>query len=267
MIYLIRCHVNPQLWSQACVCRYCKSNRVWCTLMNLSKFNRLDYVSRYKYTTYIPKWLLNEMKLNTKRRWHKIDDFAFTQNNHYIPQNKMNSILFGNHVSFVAFWISPELQSISPLFNPSKSTQKINPPHSDTFKLYTRNEWMKILKLKQYNQVHKHHLQSIAESLGWSEIRKSKNYLSSIVDLKYHHLQLLKQILYKGKQFVSRLSGIHPDHVYCFVHFSNKLHLYEMYRLYVTKRSKFLENIIECLESSGNIDGILGPVYMCKHMK
>ena len=275
-LLLMRRHVNPRWLEVALRCHYCKCNRAWCALINLSKVDLSDYSN--KYTQYIPNWLLHEVKLNTKRRWYKIDDFIMTQNRCYNPQNRLYSILFGTHISFVAYWISSELQTISPLFNPSQSTQKIKSKLKERFKLYTTNEWMEIFKCQQSDQLNTGRILQISEGLGWSKMKKSKNYLSTIADLKYHHIQLLKQILYKGKQFHSNLSGVHPDHIYCYahvpatdvyatlhIHFSNKLELLEMYRVYVSGKSIFLENVIQSLENNGNIAAVLNSTYVCKH--
>eukprot|EP01084_Bolivina_argentea_P141051 247889_1 len=275
ILYHIRCYLNPQRVWIALYCHHCKSNRLLCTLMNLVK---LDDVSAKKYTPFIPNWLINEIQSNTQQRCHRIDQFMITQSRHNIPQNKINSILFGNHIRVVAWSTSPQLQSISPLFNQTKSTQTTQSVQNK-FKMYTRKQCMEIAKLKHSNWKYVMvHQKQINETLGWSGMKKSKNYLSTIADLEYDHIQPLKEILCKGRLFVSRLSGVDAQNIYCYVHFpvpdiystlhihfSTQLDLYEMYRLYVNKRTILLEHVIDHLEKHGNVDGILKQCYMCCH--
>ena len=256
-------------------CGYCKYPRFVCTL-KIVKANASFYASSGYFSPYIPNWFINMIRLKQCRMstncHYRISDWIIQPSIKLMiqecAQNNTTSMLLSNSTHFVAWWISSELQYQSPLF---KSTELVTATDQRTY-INLNMTTSEII----HQSTKSPNMDEMNRELGWSDNKKSDVYLSTIADLRSQHVESLTGILHKGKRFVGNVTGIDPDNIYCIVHFPvdaltatlhvhflSKLGWLEWYRLKVSGRSLWMEDVIACLKRDGNVHALLDHCYIC----
>eukprot|EP01084_Bolivina_argentea_P053355 97940_1 len=254
------------------ICKYCNCNILLCALINQEHIPKKSYYTNNYYTPLIPKWLIYELTSKTEHSSHfqqiglskHIGNFIIYPSPYMGWIRNKNELTSYNEIYFVAWWKPYKLQNSK--INIDFESESIVCNHIFKQGKSSRSD----IKSAKY-------LTTTMKQLGWSDIHKSSNYLTSIIDLTITHVNDLKRVLNEGKQFIADVVGIDSQNIYCYVqfptadiygtlhfHFKSKLDWFDLYGIYVLKRSIFVEELIECLETD-NIDSLYNKIKQCAH--